>query len=134
MDTQQRQIVTDMARKLPTYAQMTHMYPPYCTRSEVISLHILQTDMADGVEFVREVARRLGINQAQYDLSIRYFQGLFTVNCQLIKCVGGTKFVISVRGQMSYCPTFKGVTTPHTLEVENFGWKVSLTSQELALY
>jgi len=134
MDTQQRQLVKNMARKLPADAQMAHMYPEYCTRTAVISLHILQKVAGDGVAFVRAVAQSLGIKQELYQLDIRYYNATFRVNCQLIMDVGDTKFVISVCGMMYDCPTFKGVTTPHTLEVENFGWKVSLTSQELALY
>lgn len=123
-----------MARKLPADAQMAHMYPEYCTRAAVISLHVSQKVAGDGVAFVRAVAQSLGIKQELCQLDIRYYNATFRVNCQLIMDVDDTKFVISVCGMMYDCPTFKGVTTPHTLEVENFGWKVSLTSQELALY
>ena len=133
MDTQQRQLVTDMAGKLPTYAQMTHMYPPHCTRSEVISLHILQTNTGDGVVFVREIAQLLDIHQDLYTLSIQYASGLFTINCRLIKEVGGTKFVISVRGQMSTCPPINGFTID-PVYVNGFGWQIDMTSQELASY
>jgi len=122
-----------MARKLPTYAQMTHMYPPYCTRSEVISLHILQTNTGDGVAFVREVVQCLEIHKDNYTIFVQYDNGTFNVNCQLTQDVGGTLFVISVRGQMSSCPTINGFTVDN-MYVNGFGWQIGMTSQELASY